>query len=137
MATDFDEESYGQRWQSETVMFMLKQHQGEALSARKYHTRRREMALRCITHNVMIVYVWAAFLQGIPDTFSAPRSARNWAYGLSHYCDSTPDPLPPTPYRSSTPDPFSSPFFFSPCSITSADVTSIIPANSPVIGETH
>ena len=64
MATDFDEESYGQRWQSETVMFMLKQHQGEALSARKYHTRRREMALRCITHNVMIVYVWAAFLQG-------------------------------------------------------------------------
>jgi len=31
------------------------------------------MALRCITHNVMIVYVWGGFLQGIPDTFSLPR----------------------------------------------------------------
>jgi len=73
MATDFDHESYGQRWQSETVMFMLKQHQGEALGARNYHTRRRELALRCITHNVMIVYVWGGFLQGIPDTFSLLR----------------------------------------------------------------
>ena len=27
MATAFDDESYGQRWQAETVMFMLKQHQ--------------------------------------------------------------------------------------------------------------
>ncbi len=72
MAADFDEESYGQRWQSETVMFMLKQHQGEALGARTYRTRRREMALRCITHNVMIVYVWGGFLQGTPDPLSGP-----------------------------------------------------------------
>jgi hypothetical protein len=64
MATDFNEEDYGQRWQSETVMFMLKQHQGEALGARQYHSRRREMALRCITHNIMILYVQQAFLQG-------------------------------------------------------------------------
>jgi len=80
MATDFDGESYGQRWQSETVMFMLKQHFGEALTARKYHTRRsavssrsnrREIALRCITHNIMILYVQRAFLQGTPDPFSA------------------------------------------------------------------
>lgn len=57
MATAFDEEPFGQRWQSETVMYMLKQHQGEALTARKYQTRRREMGLMCITHNIMIVYL--------------------------------------------------------------------------------
>jgi hypothetical protein len=42
MATAFDEEQFGQRWQSETVMYMLKQHQGDALTARKYQTRRRK-----------------------------------------------------------------------------------------------
>lgn len=57
MATSFDEEAYGQRWQAETVMFMLKQHQGEALAARKYQTRRREMGLMCVTHNIMVLYL--------------------------------------------------------------------------------
>jgi len=55
MATAFDEEAYGQRWQAETVMFMLKRHQGSALTARRYPTRRREMGLIAITHNIMIV----------------------------------------------------------------------------------
>ncbi|MBI1370669.1 MAG: transposase [Planctomycetes bacterium] len=55
MATDFDDETYGQRWQVETVMFMLKRHLGAALTARKYQTRRREMNLRAITHNLMIL----------------------------------------------------------------------------------
>ncbi len=55
MATAFDDEMYGQRWQVETVMFMLKQHQGAALTARRYHHRRREMGLMAITHNIMIV----------------------------------------------------------------------------------
>ena len=55
MATAFDHELYGQRWQVETVMFMLKRHQGAALTARRYHRRRREMGLMAITHNIMIV----------------------------------------------------------------------------------
>ena len=38
-----------------TAMFMLKQHQGAALTARRYHIRRREMGLMAITHNIMIV----------------------------------------------------------------------------------
>lgn len=29
MATNFDDETYGQRWQVETVMLMIKRHQGE------------------------------------------------------------------------------------------------------------
>lgn len=57
MATAFDEEIYGQRWQVETVMSMLKRHLGQALTARKYQTRRREMGLMCIVHNIMICYV--------------------------------------------------------------------------------
>lgn len=57
MATGFDEELFGQRWQSETVMFMLKRRQGEALKARAYQSRRREMGLMCVAHNIMIVYV--------------------------------------------------------------------------------
>ena len=58
MATEFDEETYGQRWQIETVMFMLKHHQGSALTAltaHSYHTRRREMGLMAVTHNILIL----------------------------------------------------------------------------------
>jgi hypothetical protein len=55
MATAFDDETYGQRWQVETVMFMLKRHFGSALTSRKYRTRRREMNLCAVTHNLMIL----------------------------------------------------------------------------------
>ena len=54
MQTDFNEEDYGQRWQSETVMFMLKHHQGASLSARKPDTQRHEMGLMALVHNIMI-----------------------------------------------------------------------------------
>ena len=57
MATEFDEEAFGQRWQAQTVFFMLKRHHGSALTARTEPTQKREMKLRCVTHNVMIVYV--------------------------------------------------------------------------------
>lgn len=55
MATDFDHEAYGQRWQAETVMFMLKARQSESLTARCHHARRREMGLMSLTHNLMVV----------------------------------------------------------------------------------
>ena len=55
MAVNFDDETYGQRWQVETVMFMIKRHQGAGIGARTDGTRRREMALMAITHNIMIV----------------------------------------------------------------------------------
>lgn len=57
MQTNFDDETYGQRWQVETVMFMFKRHQGEALPARKPGTRHRELGLTVLTHNIMIVRV--------------------------------------------------------------------------------
>ncbi len=72
MATQFDEETYGQRWQVETVMFMLKHHQGAALTAHSYHTRRREMGLMAVTHNIMILRPIKLFYKASLSPFSFP-----------------------------------------------------------------
>ncbi len=74
MATQFDEESYGQRWQVETVMFMLKSRQGESLTARSDQARRQEMGLMAITHNVMIVLGAEGFYRAYPTPFHAPST---------------------------------------------------------------
>ena len=63
MATDFDDESYGQRWQVETVMHMLKSRLGDAFTARTYHARNCEMGLMSLAHNLMIVRRIRGFLQ--------------------------------------------------------------------------
>jgi len=52
---------YGQRWQVETVNSMLKRRLGSALRARKYQTQCREIVLRAITHNIMIVRIWVFY----------------------------------------------------------------------------
>ena len=46
---------YGQRWQAETVNSMIKRLQGSTLRAREFVNQCREIILRVITHNVMIV----------------------------------------------------------------------------------
>lgn len=46
---------YGQRWQVETTNSMLKRLLGSALRARKYWNQCREILLRAITLNIMIV----------------------------------------------------------------------------------
>jgi hypothetical protein len=46
---------YGQRWQTETVNSMIKRRLGSALRARNYWSQCREIILRVITHNAMIV----------------------------------------------------------------------------------
>jgi hypothetical protein len=46
---------YGQRWQVETVNSMIKRRLGSALRARIEANQFREITLRAITHNVMIV----------------------------------------------------------------------------------
>src|SRR5690606_9008614 len=71
-------ESYGQRWQVETVMFMLKAHQGDCLTARRPTTQRHELNLMALTHNLLIILrdsmvelFYRAFLTHLPP-FSAP-----------------------------------------------------------------
>lgn len=55
MRTHWPRKKYGQRWQVETVMSMLKRNLGTALRARSYWSQCREIMLRLFTHNVMIV----------------------------------------------------------------------------------
>jgi hypothetical protein len=55
MAKRFDHQTYGQRWQVKTVASMLKRNLGSALHARTYWSQCREMILRTITHNIMIL----------------------------------------------------------------------------------
>lgn len=55
MAQRFDKQKYGQRWQVETVVSMIKRLLDSALRARKYWSQSREILLRALTHNIMIL----------------------------------------------------------------------------------
>ena len=55
MKTRFNKAKYGQRWQVETVNSMIKRSMGSALRARNYWSQTREINLRVLTHNVMIL----------------------------------------------------------------------------------
>jgi hypothetical protein len=46
---------YGQRWQAETIISMLKRNFGSALRARRYHSQNREIRLRILTHDLGIL----------------------------------------------------------------------------------
>jgi hypothetical protein len=50
-----DQKCYGQRWQAETVNSMLKRNLGSALRARTGRRRSKELLLRVVTHNLMIL----------------------------------------------------------------------------------
>jgi Transposase DDE domain len=50
-----DKRYYGQRWQAETVNSMIKRNLGSACRARTPAGRKKDMLLRAITHNVMIL----------------------------------------------------------------------------------
>jgi hypothetical protein len=50
-----DKKHYGQRWQGETVNSMVKRNLGSACRARTAWGRRKDMLLRAVTHNIMIV----------------------------------------------------------------------------------
>ena len=51
----FPKKAYGQRWQIEATFSMLKRHLGSALTRRKPWDINREVLLRVITHNLMII----------------------------------------------------------------------------------
>ncbi len=67
MRNDFDEETYGQRWQIETVFSMIKRNFGTAVRARRYWSQCREMMLMALTHNLaVILLVKELFYRAIP-----------------------------------------------------------------------
>jgi hypothetical protein len=55
MATDFDKQKYGQRWQCETVFSMIKRNFTDSLTGRSYWPQCRDMMLLVLTHNLAIV----------------------------------------------------------------------------------
>ena len=71
MVTAFDEQTYGQRWQVETVVSMLKRNLGTALTARSDMRRNQEMMLMVLTHNLAIIYGYRGVLQSMHDIFSS------------------------------------------------------------------
>jgi transposase len=69
--------NYGQRWQVETVMSMLKRNLGHAITSRSYHAQNRDILLHCFTHNVMVLLRQSrGFLPSISDTVSYPTHRR-------------------------------------------------------------
>jgi hypothetical protein len=56
MRTHFDSNKYRRRWQVETVNSMIKRMLGSALRARTYWSQSREITLRVLTHNIMILW---------------------------------------------------------------------------------
>jgi hypothetical protein len=47
---------YGQRWQVETVMSMIKRRLGSSVNARSHWSQGRALMLKAITHNILILY---------------------------------------------------------------------------------
>ena len=69
MRTKFDKKTYGQRWQVETVMSMIKRNQGDCLRSKTYWAQNREMMLKVLTHNIgIILCCQRAFLQSMSGT---------------------------------------------------------------------
>ena len=56
MQTHFNREKYGQRWQAETVMSMIKRRLGSSTTGRPYWSRRRDLFLMALAHNIMILW---------------------------------------------------------------------------------
>ena len=69
----FPKELYGQRWQIETVFSMLKRNLGSAVRARSHYSQTREIRLRVLAHNLMILrHIILCFIQSISiSNFSA------------------------------------------------------------------
>jgi len=61
---------YGQRWQAETGISMVKRRLASTVNARRYWNQCRELLLLAISYNILLLYAAAGFLQSTPDPFS-------------------------------------------------------------------
>ena len=73
MQRRFDRARYGQRWQVETVVSMIKRRLGSATTGRTYWSRRRDLMLMVLTHNIMILLP-LVLIQQIQVFYRAGRS---------------------------------------------------------------
>ena len=49
---------YGQRWQIESVVSMIKRNLGSFVAARSDAARGAETMLKVLTHNIMLIVAW-------------------------------------------------------------------------------
>jgi hypothetical protein len=66
---------YGQRWQIETVVSMIKRNLGVSVRARSDRARGAEAMLKVLTHNIMLLAALIAwvFYRATPDPFDRPH----------------------------------------------------------------
>jgi len=72
MQIRFNKEKYGQRWQCETVISMIKRRQATATSGRSYWSQCRDLYLMAITHNIMLIYVFTQVFYGADLSLFSP-----------------------------------------------------------------
>lgn len=72
MKTHFNRKAYRKRPQVETVFSMLKRNLGSALRGRSRHSRRRDMLLRALTHNITLALL-RVFYRASSDPLSGPE----------------------------------------------------------------
>jgi len=78
MASRLHLSRYGRRWQVETVNSMLKRLMGFALRARSYHSQGRELRLRALTLNVLILRRGELFDRACLTPFFDPGKITIW-----------------------------------------------------------
>lgn len=61
MKTHFNRKAYRHRAQAETVFSMMKRNLGAALRGKTHHSRRRDMLLRALTHNIALALLWVFY----------------------------------------------------------------------------
>lgn len=77
---------YGQRWQVETVMSMIKRNLGSFVAARSDPARSRETLLKVLTHNIMLIVaaLIGLFYRASDVPFSVPFERRRDGKQLSN-----------------------------------------------------
>jgi len=74
MQTRFHSQAYAERSQVETVISMIKRRQNSYLSSRHYWSERRELRLKALTHNIMILWSIMVFYRAGRELFSPGRN---------------------------------------------------------------
>jgi hypothetical protein len=72
MQTHFDDTAYTDRVQVETVISMLKRRLESCVRGHTYWSQRRELRLKVLTHNIMILLWIRVFYRARPDPFLSP-----------------------------------------------------------------
>ncbi|HVT30377.1 MAG TPA: transposase, partial [Lacipirellulaceae bacterium] len=77
MQARFDADFYRDRCQAETVVSMIKRRQDSFLRTRNYWSQCRDLRLKVLTHNIMILKRTKVFYRAGQSHF-APKTPQNW-----------------------------------------------------------